>query len=242
MMNDVEFGSDSEDSDFNPENNIDSGSDSIEEKFDGKDSDFEDKKSDNKKGMVQKKKKTKSRKTRGNAYNDHGSDDERGNEKDSIPLSAEDEKKKADALWADFLGSTEMPPEPRERENVKPVASTSTLSSKRDIPKQQEKEPTSSTPITKLFEFAGETIEVPQKSIVLPEQSVKPAATSFSVKRPSSGGLSSVLNQITKKNKLSVLDKTKLDWDSFKSKEGINDELKTHNKGKDGCVKLIFFY
>ena len=29
-------------------------------------------------------------------------------------------------------------------------------------------------------------------------------------------------------------EKSKMDWDSFKKKEGIEEELKTHNKGKDG--------
>lgn len=32
----------------------------------------------------------------------------------------------------------------------------------------------------------------------------------------------------------SFQDKSKLDWDSFKQKEGIDEELKIHNRGKDG--------
>lgn len=50
------------------------------------------------------------------------------------------------------------------------------------------------------------------------------------------GGLSSVLGQLGKKNKLSTLEKSKLDWDSFKKDEGISDDLQTFNKGKDGYV------
>ena len=29
-------------------------------------------------------------------------------------------------------------------------------------------------------------------------------------------------------------DKSKIDWDSYKSEEGIGDELAIHNRGKDG--------
>ena len=31
-------------------------------------------------------------------------------------------------------------------------------------------------------------------------------------------------------------DKSKLDWEKFKEKEGIREELESHNKGKDGYV------
>ena len=64
-------------------------------------------------------------------------------------------------------------------------------------------------------------------------------------KRSAGGGLSSIMNVISgKKKKMGCLDKSKLDWDTFVAKEGIREELKTHNKGKDGSVfeiNLIFF-
>lgn len=52
-----------------------------------------------------------------------------------------------------------------------------------------------------------------------------------------SGGLSSVLNQLGKKNQLSVLEKSKLDWNGFKRNQGIDEELQTHNKGRDGYLE-----
>lgn len=55
------------------------------------------------------------------------------------------------------------------------------------------------------------------------------------VKKPQ-GGLANVLSQIGKKNKLTVLEKSKQDWDGYKKEEGIVEELITHNKGKDGLV------
>jgi len=45
-------------------------------------------------------------------------------------------------------------------------------------------------------------------------------------------GLDSLLNKFGggKTDKLSVLDKSKLDWNAFVKKEDIADELKQHNK------------
>lgn len=55
------------------------------------------------------------------------------------------------------------------------------------------------------------------------------------VKKPY-GGLANILSQLGKKDKLTVLEKTKQDWDSYKKREGIAEELITYNKGKDGFV------
>lgn len=51
------------------------------------------------------------------------------------------------------------------------------------------------------------------------------------------GGISSVLGQIGKKAKISTLEKSKLDWDNYKKQENIEEELNTHNKGKDGYLE-----
>lgn len=53
------------------------------------------------------------------------------------------------------------------------------------------------------------------------------------------GGLSNLLGQLNKKNKLSTLEKSKLDWNTYKKEEGIEEEIVSHNKGKAGCVKLL---
>lgn len=47
--------------------------------------------------------------------------------------------------------------------------------------------------------------------------------------------MSSLLGKISsKKQKMSTLEKSKLDWESFKEEEGIVEELAIHNRGKDG--------
>lgn len=159
--------------------------------------------------------------------------------------NSDDEKSKAEALWADFLGSSDKPPSPKKSNNdklsitsnaiKKLVPATATSSKVNDIPSKPKD-------ISKIFEFAGETVQVPVKSE--PEINTTNAAdanaspksnlNAVGVKRPLSSGVSSVLSQLTKKNKLSVLEKTKVDWDSFKSNEGITEELQTHNRGRNG--------
>uniref|UniRef100_A0A803YMW2 Craniofacial development protein 1 n=1 Tax=Meleagris gallopavo TaxID=9103 RepID=A0A803YMW2_MELGA len=58
------------------------------------------------------------------------------------------------------------------------------------------------------------------------------------VKRPS--GISSLLGKIgSKKQKMSTLEKSKLDWENFKEEEGIVEELAIHNRGKDGHRSLV---
>ncbi|NXA41642.1 CFDP1 protein, partial [Eudromia elegans] len=73
-------------------------------------------------------------------------------------------------------------------------------------------------------------------------QSGVPASlpTVSGLKRPS--GMSSLLGKITsKKQKMSTLEKSKLDWESFKEEEGIGEELAIHNRGKDGYIERKAF-
>lgn len=48
-------------------------------------------------------------------------------------------------------------------------------------------------------------------------------------------------NLSNKKFKLSTLEKSKLDWDQFKNDEGISEELKTFNQGKQGFLERQAF-
>lgn len=49
-------------------------------------------------------------------------------------------------------------------------------------------------------------------------------------------GISGVLGKLNKKNTLSVLEKSKLDWNTYKKEEGVEEEIQSHNKGKHGLV------
>lgn len=175
-------------------------------------------------------------------------------------LVDDDDDANEEALWEKFLGNSKKTDTTQSKSSQpsKPAISTTSSSSNGSATVKQlkDKEDTIKTPtekkmtVTEVFEFAGEKVEV-QKEIKVTEENptpsntsaTKPAAKSTSgvtlpsFNRRSGGGLSSVLGQIGKKNKLSVLEKTALDWTGFKRTEGIDEELQTHNKGRDGYLE-----
>jgi len=161
----------------------------------------------------------------------------------------EEDKSRADALWADFLSGTD--PLPMKKAETKNVSTVETKV-RDDTPPPEPKKETTKRLVTEIFDFAGEKVEVtkevkePVPSTNNEQSDIKSSGPSnggigrrppFSgIKRPG-GGIGSVLGQIAKKNKISVLDKSKLDWDSFKRNEGIDEQLQTFNKGKDGYLE-----
>uniref|UniRef100_A0A182QAP3 Craniofacial development protein 1 n=1 Tax=Anopheles farauti TaxID=69004 RepID=A0A182QAP3_9DIPT len=185
------------------------------------------------------------------------SEDEKDDE-----LDEEEEKRRTDALWADFLGgssnststgnsttdtkgSTSGRNSKPSVEVKKPVTEMKSIAASK--PTEKEK-PT----VAQLFEFAGEQIVLTEEhgnKTTNTGEDEKPTPISSITKAAASkgfqprgggsrgGGLGAVLNQLTQKNKLSTLEKTKLDWTSFKRQEGIEEELQTHNKGKDGFLE-----
>ncbi|XP_075168033.1 yeti isoform X2 [Haematobia irritans] len=181
-------------------------------------------------------------------------------EKDTLD-SDEEDKSRTNALWADFLKDVKPTSTTAKMENKsdsnsttsKDKASTSNNGSVESA--RPSKEEAKKTTITQVLDFAGEEIrvqrEVDASSIkenkatlvaapkmqpfgrIMPGAGIKRAAPGPS----GGGGLGSLLNQIGKKKKISVLEKTQMDWKSFKSDEGIEEELQTFNKGKDGYLE-----
>ncbi|VIO95972.1 Bucentaur or craniofacial development family protein [Brugia malayi] len=60
-------------------------------------------------------------------------------------------------------------------------------------------------------------------------------------KRKASDGLTSAISALSKKSKVSVLEKTAQDWRAFKNETGIQEELTSHNRGKQGYVDRVEF-
>ena len=56
-----------------------------------------------------------------------------------------------------------------------------------------------------------------------------------------SSGMSSLLGKIGAKKQMSTLEKSKLDWESFKEEEGLGEELAIHNRGKEGYIERKAF-
>ncbi|XP_030326484.1 craniofacial development protein 1 isoform X4 [Strigops habroptila] len=119
----------------------------------------------------------------------------------------EEIKKKEDALWASFLSDVGQKPKAAAATQAEKAEGEKSGNKLQEKPKESGK-----VTITKMFDFAGEEVRV---------------------KRPS--GMSSLLGKIgSKKQKMSTLEKSKLDWENFKEEEGIVEELAIHNRGKDG--------
>merc|ERR1711894_328235 len=70
-----------------------------------------------------------------------------------------------------------------------------------------------------------------------------PSLARLGIKKPGGGGggLGGILNKIGKKPKMSTLMKSKMDWEQFKDKEGISEDLATHNRGKEGYIERQAF-
>jgi len=164
-------------------------------------------------------------------------------------VEPEETKKKADDLWADFMKDTGFKPKNAKTECSSTNQKNNLDPNKPDGQQKTEKKETDKSSnkvkITQIFEFAGEEVKVEKEvdahsaearllsSKRLPETSQQNKASR------SKGGLSgigNVLSQLGKKQKISVLEKTKLDWDKFKKDEDIEEELQVHNKGKDGYL------
>lgn len=178
-------------------------------------------------------------------------------------VSDEEDTSRSNALWADFLknadptasvtkvtskenpsssGSNKIDASENKRDVSKKVQSTNSVA-----PKVEENK----VVLTEVVDFAGEEVHIVRevdassikenKAAAMPQAKKQPFSRilpGVGIKRTiptgSGSGLGSVLNQLGKKKKLSVLEKSQMDWKSFKQSEGIDEQLQTFNKGKDG--------
>ncbi|XP_022340303.2 craniofacial development protein 1-like isoform X1 [Crassostrea virginica] len=164
----------------------------------------------------------------------------------------EQEKKKADDLWSSFLSDVGSRPKP------KPATPSGSSLASISKPIKSPVVPTSNkVTITKEYDFAGETVKVTKNVDLNTEEGKKEMKKLTETKkepekkpdtpvpsvlgRKSGGGLGSVLNKIGKKDKISTLEKSKLDWESFKHEKGISEELQIHNRGKEGYIERMNF-
>lgn len=122
------------------------------------------------------------------------------------------------------------------KEEEKPKLSTDELwkeftSGPKESKSEKAGEMSTSTPevktVTQVCTFAGEQVKV-EKQIPV---------SSRGRGRGRGGGLSGILGTLGKQPKLSVLEKSKLDWNQFKQAEGLEEHLSTFNKGKDGYLE-----
>lgn len=192
-------------------------------------------------------------------------------EKEKSEKKEEQEKKRSDSLWASFLSDVGGRPKPKPAPSAglgalgsltKPCTSPSPQSA---TAVSAPANPSGKVKVTKVYDFAGEAVEVTKEVDVnskeakaalkekeekdKPAESPSPVAAATTsvlsakgpgVKRPG-GGLGGILNSINKKPKMGTLEKSKLDWNSFKEEEGISEELQIHNRGKSGYLERMAF-
>ncbi|CAH2002761.1 unnamed protein product [Acanthoscelides obtectus] len=191
-----------------------------------------------KKGKTKKKETVKSKE----AQCGHSTQDKQGESKIN-----EEKKKKEEDLWADFMKDTGFKPKNRTVDSTsRHVTSTSTYNDKKVVSALEKKplhKPVEKVKVTQVFEFAGEEVtvekEVPVDSAearLLKAADKEAPKTSKGKRSAGLSGINNVLSQLTKKPKISTLEKSKLDWDKFKKEENIDEELQTFNKGKDGYL------
>ncbi|KAE8296835.1 Craniofacial development protein 1 Bucentaur [Larimichthys crocea] len=172
------------------------------------------------------------------------------------------QKKKSDDLWASFLSDVGT----RPKDCTTASQSSTTQKDESSVLKvapwsiETKVSEAAKVTITKVFDFAGEEVRVNKEvsadsrdaKSYLKSQNTKhkeneddaemslstrqPTLPGPSAKRPA--GVTSILSRIGgKKQKMSTLEKSKMDWDAFKSEEGITEELAIHNRGREGYVE-----
>jgi hypothetical protein len=84
-------------------------------------------------------------------------------------------------------------------------------------------------PTNKILDYAGEKVSVP-------------ITTNSSLKRPATSS-NSLLDRlgIGKKQKLSTLEKSRLDWSAHKESESLTEDLDSHRRSKDSYVEKKAF-
>jgi hypothetical protein len=92
--------------------------------------------------------------------------------------------------------------------------------------------------ITEVRDFAGKDIEI--KKLV--DADSKEAIEKAKAAGASQSALDNILEQIRKKQKLSVLDKTKKDWGEYKGEnKGVEEELDVYKKSSNQYLEKVSF-
>ncbi|VDO52303.1 unnamed protein product [Onchocerca flexuosa] len=151
----------------------------------------------------------------------------------------EDERqRRLKSLFEEFIGEND----------AKPKSSTSqalpalTADGKRAAMTMNEIPKLAAETVDDIFGSISNGKEIPLKNKSEPcERKEKPSGMIQSEKRKASDGLTSAINALSKKSKVSVLEKTAKDWGEFKNETGIQEELTSHNRGKQGYVDRVEF-
>ncbi|GLJ11768.1 hypothetical protein SUGI_0176490 [Cryptomeria japonica] len=94
--------------------------------------------------------------------------------------------------------------------------------------------------VSEVREFAGEQVKL--KKFVDPNsKEAQMAQEKARMQASSSSGLDALLDKISKKRKLNILDKSRKDWGEFKEEKGLLEELDAYNKSGDKYLDKVSF-
>ncbi|XP_043949735.1 craniofacial development protein 1 [Drosophila biarmipes] len=135
-------------------------------------------------------------------------------DRDDLLSDEEADKSRSDALWADFLSDANVGSKTTQKTNYDAGKGV-------NIIKKSE---------VKVMEVKNTLNTVKIKK--------KPLGSRLMTSKRQLGKdkIGSLINKSDKKKKLSVLEISQIDWKNFKKNEGIDEKLRTYNKGKDGYL------
>lgn len=161
-------------------------------------------------------------------------------QKDETPievLAPKKEEKNVDELWASFIADGHINSKNSDETSPKPETSSSISPSHKLL---LENFNAASKSKETIFENSIETVKTANKDLTSffgktdPLKRTDVISKSTPSAKSSISSLGSALNQLNKKNKPSVLEKSHLDWKKYKQQEGISEELQSFNRGRDG--------
>lgn len=139
-------------------------------------------------------------------------------------------------ILSDIFGGTGIAS--KLMETSKETIENDAMSRKRKIPLGQ----LNRKDVTEKIKFAGQTMEI-QRSVVVvgnetqqQQQSQEGPLTDTTSTSKAAVGIDAVLSQIKGPQKFTTIDKTNVDWEKFKDKAGIEEELKKKAQSKDAYL------
>lgn len=156
-------------------------------------------------------------------------------------LSPEEEKKKADQLWADFLRDVEPVPKRKTVPPPQPSAGPNNLPSSSGTSSQARPPAENKVKVIEEMQFAGEIVKVEKEVPADSKEAASQSKPSGLAGKPRLGVQGLLNDLLGKKKKLSTLEKSKLDWENYKKAHGIAEDLQNHNRGKDGYLEKQAF-
>lgn len=148
-------------------------------------------------------------------------------------LSAEEEKAKSDALWAELNGLSSTTKTSKVNTSEADVKPPITLQASVTV------ESSSTVTSTSSSISSSNSEALPSKSSTSTTSSSTSSQLVPQIRK--SGGLNSLAASLGKTKGPSTLLQSKQDWETFKSESGLTEELAEHTKGKDSFVERQAF-